>query len=292
MTQDTRSPAGMSDELRGILWMVATMAQLAAADAAGKVLMETNTVAQVVWARWLYTWPMLLVLLPRQGGVARTGRAGMQMFRGLLLLMTTTFLYIGFAYGPLADVTAVMFVAPVAAVALSMPFLGERVGAMRWFGILVGFAGAMIIIRPGSSVIHWSAFMPLIAACLFACHQTAARHLSRTDGALTILLYTSVVGAVITGAVMPFQWAPLDGFGWLLIVIVAVTGGGANFTMIKAFGAAPTAVVAPFMYTVLLWAIGYGYIIYGDIPDMWTAVGAVIIVVTGIWVIRQEGGRA
>jgi drug/metabolite transporter (DMT)-like permease len=292
MTQGDPAQAGLSDGLRGILWMVATMALLGAADAAGKVLMETNTVAQVVWARWLYTWPMLLILAPRLFSMAQTTRPAMQMFRGLLLLLTTTFLYTGFAYGPLADVTAVMFVAPVAAVALSVPFLGERVNPMRWIGILVGFVGAMIIIRPGSAAIHWAAFMPLIAACLFACHQTAARHLSRTDSAMTILLYTSVVGAVLTGAVMPFQWAPLDGFGWLLIGVIAITGGGANFTMIKAFGAAPTAVVAPFMYTVLLWATAYGYIIYGEIPDVWTAVGAVVIVVTGIWVIRQEGAKS
>ena len=292
MTLGTLASAGLSDESRGILWMVATMALLAAADAAGKVLMETNTVAQVVSARWLYAWPMLLILAPRLPRLIVTRRPVMQVFRGLLLLLTTTFLYTGFAYGPLADVTAVMFVAPVAAVALSVPFLGERVGILRWLGIGAGFCGAMIIIRPGAAVVHWSAFMPLIAACLFACHQIAARHLSRTDGALTILIYTSVVGAVATGLTMPFQWAPLDQTGWLLIGVVAVTGGGANYTMIKAFGAAPAAVVSPFMYTVLLWAIGYGYLIYGDVPDGWTVVGASIIVVTGIWVIRQEGRGA
>jgi drug/metabolite transporter (DMT)-like permease len=292
MTQGIPEPAGLTAERRGILWMVATMAFLAAADAAAKVVMETNTIAQVVWARYLYAWPMLLIMAPRLRRLVVTQRLAMQVSRGFLLLLTTTCLYTGFAFGPLADVTAVMFVAPVAAVALAVPFLGERVGGLRWIGIGAGFCGAMIIIRPGSALMHWSAFMPLIAACLFACHQTAARHLSRTESAVTILIYTSVVGAVASGLAMPFQWVSLDQTGWLLIAAVGAFSGCANYSMIKAFEAAPAAVVSPFQYTVLLWAIGYGYLIYGDIPDEWTVVGATIIVVTGIWVIRQEGRRA
>ena len=167
-----------------------------------------------------------------------------------------------------------MFVAPILVTILSMPLLGERAGPRRWAGIIIGFLGATIIIRPGYGMIQYTALFPLGAACLYALYQISTRFLGRTDNAMTTLLYTASSGTTILTSLVPLYWKTPDTEGWLMMVLLGVTSNLGHFSMIKAYEHAPAPTVVPFTYANLLWMTLFGYILFSDLPDLWTISGA------------------
>ena len=287
MTTPTPPPQG--DTRRGILWMLLTFLLFASLNVPAKYLTLSYPVVQVVWARFASQALMVAVVLgPRISHVMVSGRLGLQMGRSLLMLFTTTMFFAGLSLIPLAEASAIMFVAPILVTVLSVPLLGERVGPWRWAGVAAGFAGAVIIIRPGMGVVQLAAFLPLGAACGHAFYQIATRELSRTDQALTTLFYTPLAGLAATSAVVPFLWIQPDLEGWLLMTLMGLFGGLGHFALIKSLTAAPVAIVAPFSYTNLIWATAYGYLFFGDLPDGWTVFGAIVIVLSGLFIFYRE----
>ena len=286
-------PFRTADSGRGILWILFAMMLFVGQDAVAKYLMSISyPVEQVVWARFAFNMLFIVALFAgRLRRVARSRKYRLQMWRSALLLTTTVLFYMALNTVPLADANAIFFLSPVIVTALSMPLLGEYVGPRRWIGVAISFLGALIILRPGTEMMQASMLLALAAACTLSLLQIATRQLSRYDSPMTTLFYTALVGALVMSAVVSFYWSAPDAWGWVLFCVLGLFGAASHYAMIKAFEAAPAAVVSPFQYTVLLWAIGYGYLIYGDIPDGWTIVGATVIVVTGIWVIRQEGRK-
>lgn len=218
----------------------------------------------------------------------RTKRLGMQLFRSLLLLVTTVMFFTGISLIPLADASAIMFVAPILVTALSMPMLGEKVGPRRWASIAIGFIGALIVIRPGGDSLQLAALLPFGAACCYAVYQVFTRSLSHSDQPLTTLAYTALVGAVVMCFVVPFNWQTPDTNGWLMMILIGLLGGVSQFTLIKAFQSAPAAAVTPFSYSSLIWATLYGFLVFGDLPDLWTIVGALIIAASGLYIFHRE----
>ena len=292
MTTGSPAPAAPGDERRGIGWMLLTMALYASMNAIAKHLMLTYPVPQVVWAR--YAFQMLLVVLLLRGRLPRVMAARglkLQLGRSLLLLCSTALFFSGLRVIPLADANAIMFVGPLLVTALSMPLLGERVGPRRWAGVAIGFMGALIIIRPGAAVMHEAVLLPLGAACTYALYEITTRRLSRTDRAVTTLAYSALIGALATSLAVPFVWKPPDATGWLLMAAMGTVAGSAHFALIKAFEAAPAATVSPFGYTTLIWATVYGFVLFGDLPDAWTVSGALVIVVSGLYIFRRERRR-
>jgi drug/metabolite transporter (DMT)-like permease len=188
----------------------------------------------------------------------------------------------------MAEANGILFVTPILVAALSAPLLGERVDWRRWVGVAVGFAGALIIIRPGSGAMHLSALFPLGSACLFALYQIATKELSLTDSTMTTLFYSGVVGALLTSLAVPFFWITPSPSEWFFLVILGVLSGSTHFCLIRAFESAPAATVAPFMYSTLIWATMSGYVFFDDLPDIWTLVGAAIIAGSGIYIAVQE----
>jgi drug/metabolite transporter (DMT)-like permease len=181
-----------------------------------------------------------------------------------------------------------MFLTPILVTVLSVPLLGERVGPWRWAGVGAGLAGAIVIIRPGLGVMHLAALLPVCAAFGHAFYQISTRVLSRTDQPLTTLFYTPLAGFVATSAVLPFLWVQPDLEGWLLMMLIGLLGGLGHFALIKSLTAAPVAIVAPFTYTNLIWATDYGYVLFGDLPDGWTVLGAAVIVLSGLFIFYRE----
>ena len=218
----------------------------------------------------------------------RTQRLGIQLFRSLLLLITTMLFFTGISLIPLADASAIMFVAPILVTALSIPMLGEQVGARRWASIAVGFIGALIVIRPGGDSVQLAALLPFGAACCYALYQVITRSLSHSDQPLTTLIYTALVGAVIMCFVVPFYWKAPDANGWLIMILIGFLGGVSQFTLIKAFQSAPATTVTPFSYSSLIWATLYGFLVFGDLPDAWTIIGAIIIAASGLYIFHRE----
>ncbi|MCB2102229.1 MAG: DMT family transporter [Rhodobacterales bacterium] len=274
---------------RGIAWILLTMLLFVSMDTLAKHLAATYPVAQVVWARYTFHFLLLAAILHRRlPDVARTKRLGFQAGRALLLAGTTALFFTGLRYVPLASASAMMFIAPLMVTGLSVPLLGERVGPRRWAAVAVGFVGAMIIIRPGTAAMDLAMLLPLGAAFLYAFYQIATRELSRTDAPMTTLVYTALVGGLVSSLVVPFSWQAPTAGDWGLMVLMGLFGGTSQFALIKAFQSAPASVVTPFSYSSLIWATTLGFLVFGDLPDGWTVVGALVIAASGLYVFARE----
>ncbi len=278
---------------RGILWMLLTGICFVAMDSLAKHLTQSYPIAQVVWARYAFHFQLLaLVLGPRLRRTMHTRRLGLQCLRSLLLLGATSLFFAALSFIPLADATAIMFVAPIVVTALAMPLLGERVGPHRWASVVVGFLGALVIIRPGTEAMDPAALLALCAASCYALYQIATRRLSATEVPLTTLAYTALIGVLATSALMPFLWLPPAPMHWFAMIGLGLLGGIGHFALIKAFQFAPAATVTPFGYSNLIWAVLFGYLIFGDLPDGWTVSGALVIAGSGLYIAHRERMRA
>ena len=278
-----------SDARRGILWMFLSTLVFSVLNLVIKVLTETYPLVEVVWARFIFNVLFLIILFHRRlPRLMVTQRPGRQLIRSVHMCIVTLCIFTSLHLVPLADFTAMMFVAPIFVTMLSMPLLGERVGARRWAAVLAGFSGAMIIARPNLGILQPTAIVPLVTAAMLALYYISTRWVSRTDSAMTTLVYTPLAGAVVFSVWVPFVWVTPDLEGWFLMVIIGLLGIGAHFTLIKAFEAAPAATVTPFNYLGLLWATIFGFVFFSDLPDGWTLLGAAIIVASGFYIFRRE----
>jgi drug/metabolite transporter (DMT)-like permease len=189
---------------------------------------------------------------------------------------------------PLADCVVIAFVSPLLVTALSVPLLGERVGIHRWGAVIFGLFGVMFVIRPGMRIVHWASILPLIAALFYANFQITTRILGRIDDALTSLFYTSVGGLILSSIAVLFVWVSPSLEQWLILVWLGFLGVVGHYFMIKAFELAPVSLLAPFDYTALIWATLLGFVLFGDLPDAWTIMGAIIIISSGLYLIKRE----
>jgi len=284
--------AAANDSRRGIAWMLVTMLLFVSMDAIVKQLIQTYPVPQVAWARFFFHAILLAAMLGRRlPTTLATQRRGLQVLRSALLLVTTLQFFAGLHFLPLADMTAIMQSAPLIVTALSLPLLGEHVGIRRWAGVAAGFAGALIIIRPGTDAMQLAALLPLGAATTFALYQITTRILSRTDATFNTLLYTPLLGAAALSIAAPFFWVMPDAQGWALMALTGALGALGHFTMIRAFTWAPAASVSPFGYSALIWATLFGLVLFDDFPDSWTIIGAGVIVGSGLYILHREHMR-
>jgi drug/metabolite transporter (DMT)-like permease len=192
---------------------------------------------------------------------------------------------------PLATVTSLTMTAPIFVAALSMPFLGERVNAARWFAILGGFVGALLIVRPGSAAFEWALLLALGAALANGVRDLITRRLARTETSLSMLFWSNVAVAFGGLATVAADWQPLDGGGLAWFLFAGVLNALAHFVMIEAMRSGEAALVAPFRYTALLWAVVVGFVVWGHLPDAWVLTGAAVIAASGIAMILMEARR-
>lgn len=276
--------------MRGIGYMALGMFLFSAVDASAKFLTETLHPVQIVWVRQLGLLVGVFVLLAVRGlPVLHTGHRGMQMARGALAALSATCFIVGVKFVPLADAVAVAFVAPFLVTLMGALILREPVGLRRWIAVTIGFVGTLIVIRPGMGVIHPAVLLVLAAAFLFAVRQIISRMLAGADPVSTTVTYTALTGSVLLTIPLPFVWQwPATGLEWGVLALIAVLAGCAEFLVIKALEVAQAVVVAPLQYSLLIWGTGYGYLIFNDLPDIWTLVGASIIVATGLYTLNRE----
>lgn len=279
---------------RGMLLALITFMLYVGMDAVTKLLVADYPALQVAWARFVVHMAAVAILVAiRDTGLLVTRHPVLQASRSVLMMAASLFVMVGLRYVQLAESSAILYVIPLIVTALALPFLGERVGLRRWLGVAVGFAGALIVIRPGSGAFQAAALLPLGGAFCFALFQILTRALGRTsERSLTTLFYTPLAGAVVATVAVPFVWVAPDLRGWLLLAALGLLGGLANFTQIKSLELAPASTIAPFIYTNLVWATLYGYLLFGDLPDGWTVLGAAIIAGSGLYVFYRERARA
>ncbi|NIM28094.1 MAG: EamA family transporter [Gammaproteobacteria bacterium] len=293
MSDDPSLVDRLRDNRRGIYWMLVTTGLFTSLDATAKYLAQDYPVPQVLWARFTFHLVFVaLVLGVRLSVTLHSQRLSLQLLRSLLMLVTTAMFFFAVRALPLADVVAIMFVGPLFVTALSVPLLGDYVGPRRWTAVAIGFLGALVVVRPGSGIMQGLAVLPLLAAFSHALYTITTRKLASHDLPMTTLFYTAALGGVATTAIVPFFWVTPDVRGWLLMALLGVFGAAGHLTLIKALGYASPVVVAPLTYASLIWSIGYGFVLFGDLPDAMTLLGAALIAASGLYVFHRERIRA
>ena len=281
--------ADLSRSRQGILWMLLAAFLFATQDTIAKYLSIDYPTIQVLWARFIVPVLLLAVIyrrrLPR---IVATQQLGLQLLRSSLFLGMLGFLFSAYRVMPLADANAILFFAPVILTALSLPVLGQYVGPRRWAAIVVGFVGALIVIRPGGDVFQTASILALAAALLAAGQHIIIPLLSRTDSAVTTFFYAPAVGACVTSAIVGFYWVAPGISGWTQFLGLGLLGCLSQYATIRAFQSAPAPTVAPFQYSMLLWITLFGFVVFGDLPDNWTIVGALIVAGSGLYILHRE----
>lgn len=287
MTEPTTRP---HNPARGIMFTGLAMGLFPLSDATVKWLSGDYDVIQLLFVRSLFVFLPTLYFLYRAGGLGtlRSKRKKLLVVRGMLAVGSWTLYLHGISQMPLADATAIFFSAPLIMAALSMPLLGEPVGPRRWAAIVVGFGGVIIIVDPGAGMLGGGALLVLLAATLFSFAQLAARSLSSTESSATLVFYTTTILVLATGAVQPFIWVDMS---WRDVGYVAGAGlitGIAQLCQTQSLKLAPIAIVAPFLFTQLIWATLYGYVLWGDLPGASVLVGGAVVIASGFYVFYRE----
>ncbi len=278
--------------LRGVLYMLATAVVIfPALNASIKYQAADYSLVQIMWVRSVVhlLW-MMVLFMPGLGlRLFATRRLKLQLLRSLLQLIALVSFVVGLLYIPMTTATSIFFTGPLIVVALAVPLLGERVGVRRWLAVLVGFVGALIIIRPGGDGMHWAALLILASALFYALYQILTRRVADHDDFRVSAVYTILIALAVSSAAVPFFWVtPIGWLDWLIFGGLGILGGLGHLFVIKAYEHAQASFVGPFDYGQLLGATIVGYLVFAEFPDYWTWIGAPVIIVSGIYVARRE----
>ena len=272
----------------GAALMVAGVFCMASMDVMAKILGHSFPVAQIVWLRFVSQ--AILVgggLIIARRALFTSAHIKLHMLRGLATTFSSYMFFLGIIYLPLADATALIQLGPVMVTLGAVFVLGETIGRRRIVAIAVAFLGAMLIIRPGSSVMSPASAFPMLGAVGFTFYALATRFV-RSDGPWTALFLQGVFGTMFSSLLVPFFWQPIAIAD--APVVAALVGFGilGHLLMIRAFAAAPAGDIAPYGYAGLLFAVIFGLLLFRETPDGFTLIGAVVIVTAGIYVWYRE----
>lgn len=262
----------------------------AAGDAVAKLLTTSLDPIQLSFARQSGLLAGVLVMLALRGpGVLRTRRPVLQVTRGVLAAVSVTLFFLAITWVPLADASAMTFVAPFFVTVLGAMALREPVDRRRWLAVALGFAGTLVVLRPGLGAVHPAAGFAVLSALCFALRQLISRKLSGVDPLSTTVAYSSLAASGVLLLALPFVWkTPGDPWTWAMLGLIAVTAGVAELLMIKALEIGNAVSVAPMQYSHILWTTLYGWLLFAQLPDRWTLLGTAIIIATGIYAINLE----
>ncbi|MSP95681.1 MAG: DMT family transporter [Betaproteobacteria bacterium] len=277
--------------LKGIILMVAAIGVFSLMDTCAKYLAQFYPVPAITWARYVINFAMISVYLAAKGrfGIWRTQRPLIQLTRGLLLVSATLLYFTSLSVMPIAEAAGIGFVMPLFVAALAIPILKERLDMPRLIAILIGFAGAMIIVRPGSGVFSWYALLPVAMAFCNALYQVLTRMVAGVDSAWTSLFWGALVGTVLLSLIAPFVWVmPHSLWHWALLLAMGFLATIGHLSLIRAFDYAGPTTLAPFVYTALIWVMLLGWIVFGDFPDAWSLAGMAIIVASGLYIVNRQ----
>lgn len=273
----------------GILAMTAGAGLLVLNDAVSKYLMEHYPIGQVMCLRQAAAFVFVLPYVWATAGfrVLSVVNYRGQALRASLFAGGMVFVSLSLHLLPLTFVTTVLFSSPLWVALLSAPVLGERVRAYQWVAIAAGFAGVLLIVRPGGSDLGWIVALPVVCAFFNGLRDTVTRFVSRTDSSLSMLFWSGVLVLVTSALTAAFGWERPDLHGVAWFLVAGFCNAGAHFLIIEAFRLGNAAVVAPFRYSGLLWAMLIGFLVWGDVPDAAMLTGAAIVVAAGIYMLRK-----
>ena len=279
-----------SNAANGVCIMILGAGVLSMNDAATKYLAETYPMGQVLGLRqsvalivilayvwWSGSWEKLRI--NHRSGQA--WRAAVHCGSAVLIIWALTLL-------PIATVTAIVFSSPLVVLIFSMRFLGEGVSWQRWIAVIIGFTGVLVIVRPGGVSFEWALLVAVSAAIVSGFRDLLTRRLSRTDTSISMLFWASALLITLSLLTIPFGWHPLTLSGSFWFIINGLLNAGAHFLMIEALRLGDAALVSPFRYSAILWAILTGFIVWNQLPDTFTVVGAAMLIVSGILISRPS----
>ncbi len=280
--------------LRGIAFMVLSVAIFCVMDVLVKLLSQTYHPFQVAFFRSLFALVPIGVMVWINGGtrILRTRHLGGHAARSVVGIAALLMFFYSFAHMKLADVVAIGFAGPLFITALSVPMLGEKVGWRRWSAVIVGFAGVMLVVNPGSNVLDPVAFIALGAALFYSFAVIVIRRLSTTESNAAIVFYFSIAATLVCGAMMPFLWIAPGPQHLALLVLIGLLGGSAQYVMVEAFRWGQVSMLAPFEYTAIFFSLGFGYFIFGETASATMLSGVAIIAASGLYILHRETVRA
>jgi drug/metabolite transporter (DMT)-like permease len=287
------SPAEQArkDRLTGIALMCAAVVLFACNDAAAKYLNGFMPTVQVVWARYIAAFVLALFMSNPIGRpqIMRTARPWLQLGRSTLLLASTALNFFALRYLQLDQAIAIIFSTPFIVAALGGPILGEWIKWRRWAAIIVGFCGVLLVARPGAGGIHPAALLSAMGAVCYAVYSISTRILARSDSNETTNFYSNLVGAVLVSVAVPFVWTPQsDPAIIIMMCAMGLFSGLGHYLLIIGHRLAPASVLAPFIYTEIVWMIGLGYLVFGDVPNSWTLGGVAVVTASGLYLLYRE----
>ena len=276
---------------KGIALMVFAVGCFAGMDTIAKYLSQWYPVPVIVWARYALNLAVLSAFLLATGrlDVWRAKRPGIQVARGFLLAGATLAYFTSIALMPLAEAASIGFVLPLFVAVLAVPMLGERLDMARLIAIGVGLGGALMIVRPGTGVFTWVSLLPLLMALCNALYQIFTRMVSGVDRPYTSLFYSALVGAILLSLLMPLYWQTPQGWQhWALLVVVGTLATVGHLALIRAYEYATASLLAPFIYTQLIWVMLLGWLLFGDFPDAWSLAGMAVITGSGLYIVNRQ----
>ena len=259
-------------------------------DGMAKYLSNDLNVIQIVWGRYLF---MVLLSLPitfiffRQN-LKWPQNINIQFIRSLFLFLSTVLFFYAISVLPLADSLTLMFISPIIVTFLSAVLLKEQVGIRRWSAVIIGFIGALIVIRPGLNQISLATISALGAGICYAFYIISTRKLSHIDNPLLTLIFTGLSGAIIISLIVPFFWNSLNFYHWFFLIGLAGVGTLGHFFLILSLKLAEASKLAPFAYFEIVTNVIIGYYFFGDFPNIWIWIGLLILISSGIYISIRE----
>ncbi len=255
---------------------------------------ENYPVVEVIWSRYFFAFIfMLAMFLPRSGkALFHVHRWHTQILRGLLLFFSSFLYFHGIAYMPLATAASISLSSPIIVTALSSKLLGEPVGPRRWAAVGVGFAGALIVVRPGHDAFDWHVLLIIASTVCSSFYQIFSRRYGQTERPDASATVATIVGTVAAAPLLPFEWVtPAWGWDMALFVGMGIMAGTGHYFLTIAYSQAPAAIVSPFNYSQLIGAAILGFIVFRELPDLWTWVGSGVIIASGLYIGYRERVR-
>lgn len=284
-------PLGASENaFKGIVCMVAGGALITLSDAIMKVFAGRLPPGEILFIRNSFTLLVIALVALKIGSLLllRPKNIRGQAARAAFLVGSAFLFVTGIEHTPLANAIAITFTGPLIVTALAVPMLGEQVGWRRWLAVAVGFVGVVVVIRPGTDAFTWGSVLILLGSAGGAMRDIITRRLCATETSLSILLISSAALALAGLATAPFGWKPVSLSDVGLLAVSGVLVASSHYLMIESFRLAEAAVVVPFKYANVVWAVLFGYLFWQHIPDKWTFVGVAILVASGLYILERE----
>jgi len=282
-----------SKESIGILFAITAYFSFSLLDALQKTAIINHSIFQLIFVKYLFVFFLSLFEAKRKknDNFYKSNNLKLQILRSLLSIIESGCFILAIKYLSLANAHSVGALAPVIIVALSAIFLKEKVSVKTWVAIFVGFIGVLIILRPTSSIFDVKSMIPLVAAFFVGLYQVVTKISSKYDAPEVSLFYSSIIGMMITSLLALNFWQPINMESYVIFFGIGLFFSLGFYFQINALSKARASIIQPFHYTLIFWAIILGYIFYDDIPDLFTITGAVIIAVSGIFVINQTSKK-